>query len=88
MLRSQERTTPVVILLAFILLGLCGCGSGSVSAGGNNNGTSQAVIAFALQSSTIVQGQSTTLTWKVTNGATFSISPAVGNGTLPLAGSA
>ena len=88
MLRSQERTTPVVILLAFILLGLCGCGSGSVSAGGNNNGTSQAVIAFALQSSTIVQGQSTTLTWKVTNGATFSISPAVANGTLPLAGSA
>ena len=49
---------------------------------------SQAVIALAVGQSTIVQGQSTTITWKVTNGASFSISPAVASGTLPLTGSA
>ena len=59
-------------------------------AGGDNrnNGPSQAVIAFASSSSTIVQGQSTTLSWKVTNATSFSISPAVASGTLPLTGSA
>ncbi len=53
-----------------------------------NNGPSQAVIALASGSSTIVQGQSTTLSWKATNAVSFSISPAVAAGTLPLTGSA
>ncbi|MGC2694847.1 MAG: alkaline phosphatase family protein, partial [Candidatus Angelobacter sp.] len=88
MLRSKESISPVKLLLVFTIVAICGCGSGSVSAGGGNNGPSQAVIAFALKSAAIVQGQSTTLTWQVTNGASFSITPAVANGPLPLSGSA
>ncbi|HEY2495915.1 MAG TPA: alkaline phosphatase family protein [Candidatus Angelobacter sp.] len=78
------------ILFVFILTFLCGCGSGSVAAGGGggNTGPSQAVIAIAASSDTIVQGQSTTLTWKVSNAASFTISPAVASGTLPMSGSA
>jgi phospholipase C len=75
------------ISFVFILIVLIGCGGGAVTPP-VNNGPSQAVIALASGSSTIVQGQSTTITWQVTNGASFSISPAVASGTLPLTGSA
>jgi phospholipase C len=88
MLRSKGFLSPAPLFFAFTLLaGLCGCGSVSGS-GGGDHGPSQAVIAMALKPDTIIQGQSTTLTWQVTNGATFSISPAVAPGTLPLSGSA
>ncbi len=75
-----------VLKISFVLIItiLAGCGGGVVTP----PGPSQAVIALAVGQSTIVQGQSTTITWKVTNGASFSISPAVGSGTLPLSGSA
>jgi phospholipase C len=46
------------------------------------------VIAFGAQPLSIVQGQPTTLTWNVTNASSFSISPAVASGTLPMQGSA
>jgi phospholipase C len=77
-------STFSILLLAI----LCGCGG--VDSGGNNNnqGPSQAVIAIAVAPDTIIQGQSSTLSWQVTNAASFSISPAVGSGTLPMSGSA
>src|SRR5262249_49579446 len=85
--RSKGFLLVVSSLFAFTLLaGLCGCGSVSGSTGGG--GASQAVIAMAVAPDTIVQGQSTTLTWQVTNAASFSISPAVASGTLPFSGSA
>jgi phospholipase C len=88
MLRSTSVFALLKISFVSILCGLCGCGSVSTGTGGGDHGTSQAVIAFASDSGVIVQGQSTTLSWKVTNAASFSISPAVASGTLPLTGSA
>ena len=86
MRRSNGHLALVVLPLALtILTGLSGCGSVS---GGGDHGPSQAVIAIAVKPDTIVQGQSSTLTWQVTNAATFSISPAVASGTLPMSGSA
>ena len=75
------------IFFVLVLAVMIGCGGGAVTPP-VNNGPSQAVIAIASGSSTIVQGQSTTLTWKATNAVSFSISPAVAPGTLPLSGSA
>jgi phospholipase C len=89
----RAKTSSVVlqdflkISFVSIVVFLIGCGGGAVTPPGNN-GPSQAVIALASGSSTIVQGQSTTLSWKATNAVSFSISPAVASGTLPLTGSA
>src|SRR6476659_3643237 len=86
----RSKTSSIVLKsflklsLVFVLTFLAGCGGGAVT----DSGPSKAVIAFAAKPDTIVQGQSTTLSWQVTNGATFSISPAVGSGTLPMSGSA
>jgi phospholipase C len=92
MLRSKTIFASLKISLVLILIGLCGCGGvgqGSGGGGGNgNSGPSQAVIAFAVKPDTIIQGQSTTLTWQVTNASTFSISPSVGPSPLPMSGSA
>ncbi len=88
------RSRSLVVLqlsLVLCLISLCGCGgvNGGNGGGGNGNaGPSQAIIAFGAQPGAIVQGQSTTLSWNVTNAASFSISPAVGTGTLPMSGSA
>ena len=78
-----------ILKISFILVlaVMIGCGGGAVTPP-VNNGPSQAVIAIASGSSTIVQGQSTTLSWKVTNAASFSISPAVAPDPLPMIGSA
>jgi phospholipase C len=86
--RTSLAVLQISCLLAFTFV--CGCGGVNNGTGGGNgnNGPSQAVIAFAAGSGTIVQGQSTTLSWKVTNAASFSISPAVSSGALPLTGSA
>lgn len=88
----RSRTLSAVLQVSFLLAFtfVCGCGGVNNGAGGGNgnNGPSDAVIAFAASSSAIVQGQSTTLSWKVTNAASFSISPAVSSGTLPFIGSA
>ena len=86
--RTSSALLHVCLFLAFTLV--CGCGGVNNGTGGGNgnNGSSQAVIAFAAGSGTIVQGQSTTLSWKVTNATSFSISPAVSSGALPLTGSA
>jgi phospholipase C len=89
----RAKTSSVVlqdvlkIFFVSIVVFLIGCGGGAVTPP-VNDGPSQAVIALASGSSTIVQGQSTTLTWKATNAVSFSISPAVASGTLPLTGSA
>jgi len=89
----RAKTSSVVlqdvlkISVVLIVVFLIGCGGGAVTPP-VNNGPSLAVIAFASGSSTIVQGQSTTLSWKATNAVSFSISPAVASGTLPLTGSA
>ncbi len=89
----RAKTSSVVlqdvlkISVVLIIVFLVGCGGGVVTPP-VNNGPSQAVIALAVGQSTIVQGQSTTITWQVTNGASFSISPSVASGTLPLSGSA
>jgi phospholipase C len=74
-----------------ILIALCGCGgvnSGGAGGGNTNTGASQAIIAFGVQPGNIIAGQSATLSWQVTNAASFAISPAVGTGTLPMTGSA
>jgi phospholipase C len=89
----RAKTSSVVlqdvlkIFFVSIVVFLIGCGGGAVTPP-VNDGPSQAVIAFASGSSTIVQGQSTTLSWKATNAVSLSISPAVASGTLPLTGSA
>ncbi len=86
--RTSSAVLQVSFLLAFTFV--CGCGGVNNGTGGGNgnNGASLAVIAFAPSSGVIVQGQSTTLSWRVTNATSFSISPAVASGTLPLTGSA
>jgi len=74
------------ISFVLVLAVMIGCGGGAVTP--VDKGPSLAVIAIASGSSTIVQGQSTTLSWKVTNAASFSISPAVAPDPLPMIGSA
>jgi phospholipase C len=89
--KTSSAVLQVVLKISFVLLltFLSGCGGGAVTPPPpGNNGPSQAVIAFAVGQANIIQGQSTTITWKVTNGASFSIAPAVASGTLPLSGSA
>ncbi|HSK45050.1 MAG TPA: hypothetical protein VLA83_14315, partial [Candidatus Binatia bacterium] len=84
----RPKTSSVVlqdvlkISFVSIVVFLIGCGGGAVTPPPVNNGPSQAVIALAVGQSTIIQGQSTTITWQVTNGVSFSISPAVASGTL------
>ncbi len=89
--KTSSAVLQVVLKISFVLLltFLSGCGGGAVTPPPpGNNGPSQAVIAFAVGQANIIQGQSTTITWQVTNGASFSIAPAVASGTLPLSGSA
>src|SRR5579884_961537 len=92
MIRSNPVVSLLKISLVLIALAFCGCGgvgaSGPGSSGGNNTGPSQAVIAFGVQPGNIIAGQSATLSWNVTNAASFTISPAVGSGTLPMTGTA
>ena len=85
--------TQVALKLSFVsILIICICGCGGVNSGGpggsTNNSPSQAIIAFGVQPGNIIQGQAATLSWQVTNAASFTISPAVGTGTLPMTGSA
>lgn len=54
-----------------------GCAGTSSSNPGGPGPASQAVIAIDIQPASIVQGQSATLKWQVTNAASFSISPSV-----------
>ena len=84
MLRSNIILSSSKAILVFILCGLCGCAGVGF---GSGSGPSQAVIAFGVQPANIVQGQAATLSWQVTNAATFSISPAVGPSPLPMTGS-
>ncbi len=90
MVRSRTSSDVLQVFFVLVFTFVCGCGGVNNGTGGGNgnSGPSQAVIAFAASSGVIVQGQSTTLSWKVTNAASFSISPAVSSGTLPLTGSA
>ena len=90
MVRSRTSSDVLQVFFVLVFTFVCGCGGVNNGTGGGNgnNSTSQAVIAFAASSGVIVQGQTTTLSWKVTNAASFSISPAVSSGTLPLTGSA
>src|SRR5260221_6849449 len=90
MVRSRTSSDVLQVFFVLVFTFVCGCGgvNTGTGSGNGNNGPSQAVIAFAASSGVIVQGQSTTLSWKVTNAASFSISPAVSSGTLPLSGSA
>ena len=83
--QSKTSSALISVFLASTVAFLCGC-TGMI--GGSSSGPSQAVIAFGAQPLSIVQGQPTTLTWKVTNATSFSISPAVASGTLPMSGSA
>lgn len=88
----MSRSSKFLRLLQFsfvsILIALCGCGGVSNGTGGGNKGPSQAVIAFAVKPDVIIQGQSTTLSWQVTNASTFSIAPSVGTSPLPMTGQA
>jgi phospholipase C len=89
MTRTNILLPLLKISLFSTLIGLCACGGvGNGGVGGGNGGPSQAVIAFAVKPDTIIQGQSTTLSWQVTNASTFSISPSVGASPLPMTGSA
>lgn len=73
-------------LLCLIIFSLCGCG-GVGSGTGTTNQKSQALIAINIQPQTIVQGQSATITWQITNAASFSITPPVTSTPLPMSGS-
>jgi phospholipase C len=86
--KTSSSVLQAVLKISFVLnlAVVTGCGGGAVSAG--NTGPSQAVIALAVGQANIIQGQATTITWQVTNGASFSISPPVASGALPLSGSA
>jgi phospholipase C len=88
----MSRSNISLCLLQFsfvsILIAFCGCGGVGTGTGGGNKGPSQAVIAFAIKPDIIIQGQSTTLSWQVTNASTFSISPSVGTSPLPMTGQA
>jgi phospholipase C len=89
MSRSSKSLRLLQLFLVSILIALCGCGSVSNGGtGGGNKGPSQAVIAFAVKPDVIIQGQSTTVSWQVTNASTFSISPPVGTSPLPMTGQA
>ena len=88
MLRSKTILALSNVSFVLILIGLCGCGGVNHGSGGGNGGPSQAVIAFAVKPDIIIQGQSTTLSWQVTNASSFSISPSVGTSPLPMTGSA
>jgi len=59
------------------------------SAAGTKNVTVVAapIINFSASSTSINQGQSTTLTWSTTNAASVTISPSVASGSLTLSGS-
>ena len=79
-----------VLKISFILVlaVMIGCGGGAVTPPVNNGPFAGRNCSWLSGSSTIVQGQSTTLSWKVTNAASFSISPAVASDPLPMIGSA
>src|SRR5262249_53329504 len=83
--RSSGFFSQVSLFFVLILAGLCGCGGVDH---GDHGGPSQAVIAFAITPNSIVQGQTATLTWQVANAVSFSISPPVASGPLPMSGSA
>jgi phospholipase C len=92
MLRSRTSSSLLKISFVSILISFCGCGgvnnSGGSGNGNNNTGPSQAIIAFGVQPANIIAGQAATLSWQVTNASSFTISPAVGTGTLPMTGTA
>jgi len=46
------------------------------------------VIAFSITPQNVIAGQPATLSWQVTNAASFTITPAVATGTLPMTGQA
>ena len=73
------------IFLVLVAVALTGCGGS-----GNPGSGPGPAIALDAQPPTIAQGQSTTLSWQVTNAASFSISPSVlpAGQAYPLSGSA
>src|ERR1700753_1578898 len=93
MTRTEPHRLVKISLVSILisLVSLCGCGgvraSGPGNGGGGGNTASQAVIAFGVQPGNIIAGQSATLSWNVTNASSFTISPSVGTGTLPMSGS-
>ncbi len=90
MLRTKSAIMFLKIILGSALLAIAGCaGVGSGSPAPTPN-ASQAVIALSAQPANIAQGQTTTISWQVTNGASFSISPSVlpAGQTYPMSGSA
>jgi phospholipase C len=88
MFRSKTFLRLLRYSCVSVLIALCGCGGVGKGAGGGDKGPSQAVIAFAVKPDIIIQGQSTTLSWQVTNASTFSIAPSVGTSPLPMTGQA
>src|ERR1700761_6329266 len=93
---EPHRLVKISLVLTFIsligisMIGLAGCGGVNASGpggGGGGNTASQAIIAFGVTPGNIIAGQSATLSWNVTNAASFTISPSVGTGTLPMSGS-
>lgn len=89
--RPRLLVRSLELSLVSLLLALFGCGgvgASGGSGGGSNTGASAAVIAFSVTPQNVIAGQPATLSWQVTNAASFTISPAVGTGTLPMTGQA
>src|SRR5689334_4507503 len=88
------RYRPAIFFLAFcvaIILVGAGCGSSHDSSGGNGNpgsnpgSSAPTVTSFKANPSSVVVGQSVTLTWATTNATKVNISGV--NGDQPASGS-
>jgi phospholipase C len=89
--RTKSAFIALKIFLSSALLVLVGCGGvGNGTPGPTPTPTNPATIAISAQPANIAQGQSTTISWQVTNGTSFSISPSVlpAGQSYPLTGSA
>ena len=80
-----------VIALALSTLNMIGCGSGSAATtgnGGGGGGNNPPVVSFSADKTTITAGQLAVLSWSVSNAASVTIAPPVGEDVPALTGSA
>ena len=88
-MRSCKSSSSLAgFLLCLFIISLCGCAGLQAGTGSTSNQPALALVAIDIEPPTIVQGQSATITWQVTNASAFTITPPVLPGTLPMSGSA
>ncbi len=82
MTSSRQRTTPFVVVSAFLLISasltlLTGCGGGASNS--NGGGASAPMATLTASPATISSGQSSTLSWTTTNANSAQINNGVGS---------